>query len=421
MSLDPKVIRSQFPALKKPLVYLDNPGGTQIARSSLERIEQYLLETNANHGGNFETSRQSDALVGEAHKISADFLNAASPDEIIFGANMTSLTFSISRALGRTFKRGDTLLVTRLDHDGNISPWLMLAEDLGLKIRWVDIHPEDCTIDLEDFKAALQEKPVLAAFGYASNAVGTINPARQMVTLAHEAGALTYVDAVQFAPHGPIDVQQLDTDFLVCSAYKFFGPHLGVLYGRLEHLNRLTAYKVRPAPVEPPEKFETGTGAFEMMAGVKGALEYIEWLGATYGEEYYELLSSDYSGRKLTLKQGMSAIRAYEYELSRALLAELQNVPGLKLYGISDPQKIDQRVPTFSFTLAGFRPEEVAEKLGRVGISVWDGNFYALAVTERLGLEDQGGLVRVGATHYNTLPEIHHLGDELRKIAASKK
>jgi cysteine desulfurase family protein (TIGR01976 family) len=421
MSLDSQAVRSQFPALKHPIVYLDNPGGTQIARSSLEQIEKYLVETNANSGGLFETSQRSDALVAESRQMMADFLNAASPDEIVYGANMTTLTFAISRALGRTFKRGDTLLVTRLDHDGNISPWLLLAEDLGLKIHWVDIHPEDCTIDLDDFKAALAEKPVLAAFGYASNAVGTINPVQQMVAMAHEAGALTYIDAVQYAPHGPIDVQQLGTDFLVCSAYKFFGPHMGILYGRLEHLKSLTAYKVRPAPMEPPEKFETGTGAFEQMAGLNGALEYIEWLGNTYGEEHYELLSDRYSGRKLTLKQGMNVIRGYEFELSRAFIDELNRVPGLKLYGIQDERRVDQRVPTFSFTLEGFTPKEVAIKLNEAGISVWKGNFYALATSQRVGVEEKGGFVRVGATHYNTVAEIHHLGDELRKIVGSKK
>ena len=419
MPFDLSVIRRQFPALNRSAVFFDNPGGTQISKNSLDRIENYLINCNANHGGAFATSSESDALVEEARQALADFLNAARPEEIVFGPNMTTLTFGISRALGRTFNAGDTLVVTRLDHDANISPWLMVAEDRGCKIRWVDINPEDCTLDLDDFKLALAEKPRLVAVGYASNAVGTINPLSEMIPLAHQAGALVYVDAVQYAPHGPIDVQRLDCDFLVCSSYKFFGPHMGALYGRYDLLNNLTAYRVRPAPALPPGKFETGTGNFEGMAGVLGALEYLEWLGEKYGEEHHDQYADIYQGRRLTFKQAAGAIQTCEFEISRALIKAFNKVPGLKLYGISDENRVSERVPTFSFTLQGKTPRQVAERLAEKGIYVWDGNFYALAVTERLGLESQGGLIRVGATHYNSLEEVHRLEHALCELAGS--
>jgi cysteine desulfurase family protein (TIGR01976 family) len=402
MTFDLKQIRAHFPALSRPVVFLDNPGGTQVANGCLERMHSYLVDSNANHGGAFETSRASDALVELARAAMADFINAANPSEIIFGANMTTLTFAFSRALVRTFQPGDTILVTRLDHEANISPWLLAAEDRGCIIRWVDIHPEDCTLDLEDFQKALEMKPRLVAFGFASNAVGTINPVRQLTELAHAAGALVYVDAVHYVPHGPVDVRALGVDFLVCSAYKFFGPHLGILYGRAELLQNLRAYRVRPAPVDPPGKFETGTGNFEAMAGLLGALEYYEWLGNAFGVG----LESDYAGRPLVYKQAQLAVQTYEAELTRRMLAGLQGVPGLTIYGITAPDQLHRRVPTFSFTLAGQTPRQVAERLGASAVQVWDGNFYALAITERLDLEKSGGMVRVGALHYNTLAEI---------------
>ncbi len=413
-------IRSQFPALKRPAIFLDNPGGTQVARTCIERIEEYLVNMNANHGGQFATSRASDASIEHARQAMADFLHAASPNEIIFGANMTTLTFMMSRTLGQTFQPGDTLVLTRLDHDANVSPWTLLARDLGLRVRFVDFHPEDGTLNLDDMAAALEEKPRLVAFGYASNALGTINPVEEITRMAHDAGALVYIDAVQYAPHGPIDVQQIGCDFLVCSAYKFFGPHLGALYGRLDLLESLPAYKVRPAPGDAPHKFETGTGNFEHMAGTLGALEYLEWVGQTFGEEYAELYAGRYSGRALSFKQAMTAIHAYETELNRELLAAINGVPGARVYGITDPGRLDRRVPTFSLTVEGFTPAELAARLDEYNIYTWDGNFYALEVTTRLGLEGQGGLLRIGATHYNTVEEIQHFGQALREIVAKK-
>jgi cysteine desulfurase family protein (TIGR01976 family) len=421
MNLDLNQIRSQFPALQRPAVFLDNPGGTQIARQSLERMRAYLQDNNANHGGAFATSRASDATIDQARHVMADFLNAPRPETIVFGPNMTSLTFNISRSLARSWKPGDEVVVTRLDHDANITPWVMAANDHDCRVRWVDFHVQDGTLDLDDLKKALENRPRLLAVGYASNALGTINPLSKIISMAHAAGALVYVDAVQYAPHGPIDVQTLGCDFLVCSAYKFFGPHVGVLYGKYELLDELVAYRVRPAPADPPGKFETGTGNFEGYAGLLGALEYFEWLGKTFGADFEERYGADYSGRRLRFKQAMATIRSYETSLSRAVLEHLAATPGVQVYGPKDTQKLEQRVPTVSFTLKGWQPRRVAEKLAEAGIYVWDGNYYALAITERLGLEENGGMVRVGPVHYNSVEEIKRLGEALGKIAAAKK
>ena len=416
MSLDLKKIREQFPSLNRPAIFFDNPGGTQIARQSAERIQRYFMESNANHEGVFETSRKSDEILNEAHAAMADFLNASRAEEIIFGNNMTTLTLHISRSLARTLNPGDEIVLTRLDHDANISPWLLVAEDRGCKVTFVDFDVEDCTLKLDDFERALARRPKLVAFGYASNAVGTVNPVRKITDMAHAAGALVYVDAVQYAPHGPVDVQSLGVDFLVCSSYKFFGPHAGALYGRYDLLDGLKAYKVRPAPDSLPGKFETGTQNHEGIAGVLGALEYFEWLGKTFGNEQEEGLRERYTGRRLEYKKAMTAIRAYEFELSRALLETLEQVPGLRVYGLTDPHKLDQRVPTFSFRIGDKAPVEIAKALAAENIYVWDGNYYALEVTTRLGLEDRGGMVRVGAAHYNTVEEVKRLGDVLKKI-----
>jgi cysteine desulfurase family protein (TIGR01976 family) len=418
MSLDLAVIRSQFPALKRPVVFFDNPGGTQIARQSLDRINQYLLESNANHEGAFATSMASDAVLDEAHRAMADFYNAASQDEIVFGANMTTLTLHISRSISRTWNAGDEIVVTRLDHDANVTPWILAAQDRGCQVSWVDFDVEDGTLKLDDLKKALARKPKFLAVGYASNALGTINPLAEIIKLAHAAGTLVYVDAVQYAAHGPIDVQKLDCDFLVSSAYKFFGTHSGILYGKRDLLEQLFAYKVRPASNQLPYKFETGTQNHEGIAGVLGAIEYFEWLGQQFGSEHIEGLSEKgYTGRRLELKKGLTALRAYELELNRALLSALQSIPDLEIYGLTDPLKLEQRVATFSFRLKDLEPRKVAEKLNEHEIYVWDGNYYAINVTERLGLEDKGGMVRVGAVHYNTLDEVQKLREALVKIS----
>lgn len=417
MSLDIDLIRQQFPALNRPAIYLDNPGGTQIAHQSLNRMVSYLTQHNANHGGGFATSIESDAILDAAHEAMADFLNAKSKDEIVFGNNMTTLTLHMSRSISRMWQPGEEIVVTRMDHDANISPWLLAAQDRGVSVHWVDIKPEEGVLNLEEMQAALARKPRLLAVGYASNSLGTINPLPQIIRMAHEAGTMVYVDAVQYAPHGPIDVQELGCDFLVCSSYKFFGPHAGALYGRYELLDELTAYKVRPAPNEPPDKFETGTQNHEGIAGILGAIEYLEWVGQQFGGAYAEKYQKNYSGRRLHLKQAMAAVRAYEYEISRALLDILEETPGVKLYGITDSRKLDERVPTYSFTLKGKHPRDVAEKLGQSDIFVWDGNYYALAISQRLGLEETGGMVRVGPVHYNTMDEIEQFGAALRRVA----
>lgn len=417
MALHIPTIREQFPALQHPLIFFDNPGGTQVARQSLDRMVDYLVNANANHGGSFATSRASDAIVDTAREACADFLNAARPEEIVLGPNMTSLTFRLGRALAPTFQPGESMVLTRLDHDANVTPWARLAEDRGMRVCVVDFDVETGMLNLESLRETIErEHPRLVAVGYASNALGTVSPIREITRMAHESGALVYVDAVQYAPHGPIDVQDLGVDFLVCSAYKFFGPHVGVLYGRYDLLEELRAYKVRPAPDLPPGKFETGTNNFEGIAGVLGALEYLQWVGETFGGEHAELYAPLYSGRRLAFKQGMAAIRSYEFELSRALLNGLESVPGVRVYGPADPMHLEQRVPTFSFTMQGQSPSSAAQALAERNINVWDGHFYAVNVVERLGLQQQGGLVRVGAVHYNTLEEVHALVEALRSI-----
>src|SRR5690349_16600446 len=417
MTLNTDLIRQQFPSLARPAIFLDNPAGTQISKQSLDRINRYLLEHNANHEGLFETSRRSDEVLHEAHAAMADFLNASRPEEIIFGNNMTTLTLHISRSLARTLQAGDNILVTRLDHDANISPWMLIAEDKGCNLIWVDMDVEEGKLDLNDFARALEQKPKIAAFGYASNLLGTINPAKKLTKMAHEAGALVYIDAVQYAPHGPIDVQDLDCDFLVCSSYKFFGPHAGALYGKYDLLNELKAYKVRPASNELPYKFETGTQNHEGIAGVLGALEYFEWLSSQFGGDYESAWKeAGFSGRRLEYKKAMSAMRAYECELSKALIGIVESVPGTHIYGVTDLDRLDERVPTVSFTVEGKDPEQLADAIGQQGFYVWNGHNYALAIVERLGLLDVGGMIRVGPVHYNTIDEIERFGEVLKKV-----
>ncbi|NWG08213.1 MAG: cysteine desulfurase-like protein [Chloroflexi bacterium] len=417
MTYDVNLVRQQFPSLDRPAVFLDNPAGTQIAKPSLDRINRYLLECNANHEGRFETSRRSDEVLYEAHAAMADFLNASRPEEIIFGNNMTTLTLHMSRTLARNLQPGDNILVTRLDHDANISPWMLVAEDKGCNLLWVDIDVEQGKLDLDDFARALDRKPKIAAFGYASNLLGTVNPVKMLTKMAHDAGALVYIDAVQYAPHGPIDVQDIGCDFLVCSSYKFFGPHAGALYGKYDRLSELKAYKVRPASNELPYKFETGTQNHEGIAGVLGALEYLQWLGMQFGAGQVQAWrEAGFSGRRLELKVGMSAMQAYEKELSRKLIGIVQSISGTRIHGVTDLDHLDERVPTVSFTVDGKDPERIADELGRLGFYVWNGHNYALAIVERMGLLDAGGMVRIGPVHYNTLDELERFGEALEKV-----
>ena len=417
MSLDLHIVRQQFPSLDRPAVFLDNPAGTQIAKLSLDRIHRYLLECNANHEGMFETSRKSDAILHEAHEAMADFLNASRPEEIVFGNNMTTLTLHMSRTLARNLKAGDNILVTRLDHDANIAPWMLVAEDKGCNLLWVDIDVEKGELDLDDFARALEKKPKIAAFGYASNLLGTVNPVKKLTKMAKDAGAIVYIDAVQYAPHGPIDVQDIGCDFLVCSSYKFFGPHAGALYGKYDLLNEMKPYKVRPASDELPYKYETGTQNHEGIAGVLGALEYLQWLGTQFGADQAQVWKdAGFSGRKLELKKGMSAMQVYEKELSKKLIGIVQSIPGTNIHGVTDLDRLDERVPTVSFTVDGKDPEKIADALGHLGFYVWNGHNYALAIVERMGLLEAGGMVRVGPVHYNTLEELDRFGEALEKV-----
>ena len=411
-------IRAQFPALSRghdgrPYSYLDGPGGTQVPRRTIEAMTRYLERSNANHEGAFATSEESDAILGEAHAAAADFLGAGGPDEVAFGQNMTTMTFAVSRAIGRTLKPGDEVVVTRLDHDANVAPWLALQEERGVTVRWVGIREADCTLDLTELERVLGPQTRVVAVGLASNAVGTVNPVRQIVAMAHAAGAMTYVDAVHAAPHVPIDVQAFDTDFLVCSPYKFFGPHLGLLYGKPERLEQLASYKVRPATDEGSGKWETGTLPGESIAGVLGTFDYLAWLGREFGG------AGAGASRRAALAAAMETIHAAERGLSLAALAALGGVPGLKLRGITDPDRVDERVPTFAFTLAGRSPREVAAELGRAGIAVWDGDYYAYELIRTLRLAETGGMVRVGFVHYNEDSEIDRLAEALRAMAGS--
>jgi cysteine desulfurase family protein (TIGR01976 family) len=374
-------------------VFLDGPGGTQSPQSVIAAMGGYLAYGSSNQGGAFATSRHADAIVAQARQAVADLLNAR-PEEIAFGQNMTSLTFSLSRALARTWQPGDEIIITRLDHDANVSPWLMAAADRGVTVRWLDIHPADCTLALETLPDLLNEKTRLLAISHASNAVGTIPDVARAVQLAHDAGALVYVDAVHYAPHGLLDVKALDCDFLACSVYKFFGPHTGVLYGKYELLDSLEAYKVRPAPQKPPGKWETGTQSFESLAGVTAAVDYIASLGGSVGS------------RRAQIVRAMELTKQYEMAISERFLRGATAVSGLKVYGITDIERLAERTPTFAVSLEGYTPAEVAEKLGEQGIFVWDGHYYAVAVMERLGLLDKGGLVRIGFVHYNTFEEV---------------
>ena len=416
-SLNPNTVaqlRSEFPALQqtfrgRPLVFFDGPGGTQVHRSVIEAMTRYLTEANSNSHGAFLYSQRTDETIVAARQALADFVNAPRPEEIVFGPNMTTLTFNLSRAIGKTLRAGDEIVVTRLDHDANIAPWVALAEQ-GVVVRHVDFDPGDCTLDMGEMAAAITGRTKLVAVGYASNAVGTINDVRRIAEMAHAVDAWVYVDAVHYAPHGPIDVQAVGCDFLVCSTYKFFGPHLGALYGRYELLEALPAYKVRPADDDPPHKFETGTGDFEAMAGATAAIDYLASVGRRFGGAFTDRFPG-FEGRRLELKTAMMAIQTYERGLLERLIAGLQQIPDIRIYGITDPARFDHRVPTVSFRMAGVHPQQVARRLDEANIFVWDGNFYALAVTERLGVESPslGGLVRVGVAHYNTAEEVDAL------------
>ena len=407
--------RRFFPSLDlevegRRAIYFDNPGGTQVAQQVIDAMVTYMREANANTHGAFLTSNRTDQVIAEARSSMADFLHAASPNEIVFGPNMTTLTFAFSRAIGKTLQPGDEIVVTILDHDANVAPWLALQEH-GVTIRTVDVHPENVTLDLDDMRSKITNRTKVVAVGYASNAVGTINDITTIIRWAHEAGALAWIDAVQYAPHGPIDVQKLDADFLVCSSYKFFGPHLGILYGKAEHLQKFPAFKVRPASNTIPDRWETGTQNHEGLAGLVGVIDYLAMIGRENRDRYHELFNANseadsYHGRQLDLKVAMQVMMDYERVLSTQLLAGLSEIKGLQIFGITDTKQFALRVPTFACNVEGYSPRELARYLGSQGIFAWDGNYYALGIMERLELESKGGALRLGMAHYNTIDEI---------------
>jgi cysteine desulfurase family protein (TIGR01976 family) len=408
MKLDSDSVRAQFPALRRmvngePAAYLDGPGGTQVPQRVIDAMSGFMLRGGSNHGGLFVTGRETDATLEAARAAMADLFHA-NANEVAFGQNMTSLTFAFSRAVSRTWQPGDEIIVTWLDHDGNIAPWFLAAEDRGVQVRWLDINPADGTLRYDLLPDLLNEKTRLLAITWASNALGSITQMQRVVPVAHAAGALVYVDAVHYAPHDLIDVQAIDCDFLVCSAYKFFGPHTGVFYGKCDLLDSIRAYKVRPAPADPPEKWETGTQSFESLAGVCAAVDYLGSLG-------------EGSSRRARIVDAMTAIKAHGEMLSQRFLEGARDVPGLRVYGITDLKRLHERTPTFAVTLAGYRPDEVARLLGEQGIFVWNGDYYAVAPMERLGVLDKGGLVRIGFTHYNTEAEVDRVLQELRVLA----
>ncbi len=420
MGIDVDRIREVFPSLHvvddgNPRVYLDNPGGTQVPQSVIDRTRDYFTTMNANGDGAFVTSRGSDRLLDHAHEAMADFLNAPDPAEIVFGQNMTSLTFSISRSLGRQMKSGDEIILTRMDHDANISPWLMLAEDRGLSIRWLDFDPESCQYQLETLDDLLSDRTRLVAVNYASNAIGTVNDVAEIVRKAHAAGALVFVDAVQFCPHGVTDVQKLGCDVLVCSAYKFFGPHQGILWGRKTLLESLTPYKVRPASNELPGRFETGTLSHEGLAGTLGAIEYIEWIGAEMSPASPQF--GRRSDRSNVLAAAMTTIGDYESCLGEVFEQGLRHIPGVKFHG---PERGCDRVPTYAVSFEGHRPRVLAEELGKHNIFAWDGHYYAVEVISRLGLDQAGGMLRLGLAHYNSRKEIDRTLNVLSDIVRTK-
>ncbi len=396
-------IRPQFPALSLEVgvqraVFLDAPGGTQVPRRVIDAVTDCLINTNANTHGAFLTSRRCDQVIAQAHQAGADLLGC-DVDEIVFGPNMTTLTLGLSRSIGQEIQQGDEIVLTRLDHDANFSPWKAL-EERGAVIRVADINTDDCTLDVDGLLSLINSRTRVVAVGYASNAVGTINDVARICAAAREAGAWSFVDAVHYAPHGPIDVRAIGCDFLACSPYKFFGPHQGVLFGRREALTKLRPYKVRPAEDDTPWRWETGTQNHEAMAGVTAAVDYLAWVGDQ---------TRAVGTRREKLIAAMTSIAAYERTLSEKLVAGLLNIPRVDFYGIREPERFDQRTPTVAIRKQGLSPREVAEALGERGIFVWDGNYYALNLTERLGVEESGGMVRIGCVHYNTAEEIDRL------------
>ncbi len=404
MTFHAEAIRPLFPSLnhdgRRP-IFLDNPAGTQVPRAVMDAVTQYYLTMNANSGGAFATSHHNDEMVQRTREGMADFLNALSASEIIIGPNMTTLCFSLSRAIAPLLSAGDEIVLTRMDHDANIAPWLQIAAERGLTAKWVDIKSDDCTLDMDTLEEALSERTKIVATVHASNAVGTINPVKQIAGMAHAVGAWHVVDAVQSAPHLPLDVLELGCDFLLCSSYKFYGPHLGIMWGRRDLLDSLPVSKVRPAKDAAPHRWETGTPSFETWNGLLACLNYWEWLG----EEFGDADMPRYAGRRLNMKRGLAAVSDYERTLVVALIDGLSAIPGVAIAGITDGDRLEQRVPTVAMVKDGHSPEHIARCLARENVYVWSGDYYALEIMKRI--DRPQGMVRIGIGQYNTLDEIN--------------
>jgi cysteine desulfurase family protein (TIGR01976 family) len=420
MSFDLEAVRAQFPALALTdngmrRIYFDNPGGTQVPTCVAEAITDCLLTKNANLGGHFKTSKGADAVVQSAREAMADFLNAPSADEISFGQNMTTITLHLSRSIGRLLRPGDEIVLSQMDHDANIGPWLLLARDLELEIRWLPFNKDSFEFDLDVLDEVITERTRLVCVGGASNLTGTINDVTSICAKARAAGAMTYIDAVQFATHVPTDVQQIGCDFFVCSPYKFFGPHQGVLWGRREVLEQLEPYKVRPAAPELPWRFETGTQSHEGLAGITATVNYFASIGQSMAQDYAGSWSQ-LSGRRRDVHAALELLFDYEKSLASRLIGGLLSIDGITIQGISNPEAMDRRVPTVSFTHDKKSPDLIARELARQNIFVWSGHNYALEVARTLGLLESGGAVRVGPVHYNSMSEIDELLEALSTI-----
>ena len=410
MSLNIDDIRSLFPALAvddhgRRRIYFDNPAGTQVPQQVIDRMLHALVHCNANMGGNFTTTREATALIDSAHEAMADFYNANSAREIVFGPNATSLAFVMTRAIAHLFNEGDEIIVTRMEHDANASPWRILAEERGLVLKRLDFDRSNYQLNIEQLDELITDRTRFAAINYASNLLGTINDVKEICRRIRVAGGLTYIDAVQYAPHGPIDVQELGCDFLVASAYKFYGPHQGVLWAREELLEKLHPYKLRVSSNDLPGRFETGTQSLEGQAGTLGSVDYLEWVGKIMGAEF-KIDNQKHTERTSNVHAGLRAMASYEETLSTRLIKGLGGFDDVVVHGITDPCQFAKRVPTVSISKSGMNPAAMAMALDEKGVFVWDGHSYALDVVEWLGLADIGGVVRFGPTHYNTIEEI---------------
>lgn len=420
MTFDLESVRARFPALSISdsgvrRIYFDNPAGTQVPETVSAAMSDCLLNANANLGGFFVSSNDAGAIVTSAREAMADFLNAPSPDEIIFAQNMTTITLHLSRSIGRLFTAGDEIIVSRMDHDANIWPWVLMARDMDLVIKWMPFNTETFEFERDVLDSLLTDRTRLLCVGGASNLTGTINDTAAMCAKARDAGVLTYIDAVQSAPHIATDVQAIGCDFLVCSAYKFFGPHQGVLWGRREVLERLEAYKVRPAPAAIPDCFETGTQSHEDFAGVGAAVDYFDWVGTTMAQDHADRWSH-LAGRRRRVHAAMDLLFDYEKVLASQLVDGLCRLDGVTVQGITDSDAMDRRVPTVAFSHDSISPAIIAESLARQNIFVWSGHNYAVELIEALGLSDKGGTVRIGPVHYNSSDEIDEVLAALDKI-----